>query len=376
MLNKKIFAIIFIISIIFVFSLGIYVGAFKIYPYVIYNFIFDEFKNENDLEKTILANPNFEISSIINIENQDDVYKKRSELIHFIFKDSESFFEKNPSEIKLNVNNKIFSDMNNLNFIDEFFIEMKYGVSSKVYLLVPENTNNKLIIYHHGHAIDQKNEKNTFQTFLNHGYAVLIISMPLTNENSTPIVDLDKFGKIRLNFHDDFIFLESENFSPLVFFIEPISSSLNYLDENYSFERYYMIGISGGGWATGVYSALDSRIEKSFPVAGTSPMFMKINNLKQFGDYEQRYPDFYNIANYLEQYIMASNGENRKQLQIFNKNDPCCFSGNDFLIYEDEVKQSLSQIGNGEFSIHIDENNFNHSISSDSLTLILNELEK
>ena len=73
---------------------------------------------------------------------------------------------------------------------------------------------------------------------------------------------------------------------------------------------------------------------------------------------------------------MASNGENRKQLQIFNKNDPCCFSGNDFLIYEDEVKQSLSQIGNGEFSIHIDENNFNHSISSDSLTLILNELEK
>ena len=81
------------------------------------------------------------------------------------------------------------------------------------------------------------------------------------------------------------------------------------------------------------------------------------------------------FINYLEQYVMASDGENRKQFQIFNKNDPCCFSGDDFLIYEDEVQHVLSQIGTGNFSIYIDENNFKHSISSDSLNLILNELE-
>ena len=37
-----------------------------------------------------------------------------------------------------------------------------------------------------------------------------------------------------------------------------------------------MVGISGGGWTTGVYSALDPRIEKSFVVAGTAPTVFEI----------------------------------------------------------------------------------------------------
>ena len=61
------------------------------------------------------------------------------------------------------------------------------------------------------------------------------------------------------------------------------------------------MGISGGGWVTGVYSAIDTRIEKSFPVAGTTPIFLRLNNPTNFGDYEQRVPNFYSIANYLEQ---------------------------------------------------------------------------
>ena len=45
------------------------------------------------------------------------------------------------------------------------------------------------------------------------------------------------------------------------------------------------------------------------------------------------------------------------------------------MIYEDEVQDVLSKIDSGKFLIHIDENNFEHSISSESQTLILKELK-
>jgi hypothetical protein len=363
----------FIILIFITFSFGIYIGAFKIYPYEIFDSVFDNIQTKNEIIP--LSNPSFDILSIIKIKTVNDILEKREELIFYIFKNNDSFYKKIPTTILQNIHDENYSDLKNLKTIDKFLIEMEYGVSSNVYLFSPITETQNLIIYHHGHYVDLYNEKQIIQSFLDNNYAVLVISMPLTGQNSNPIINLEKFGTFNLNYHDDLIFLESSDFSPLIFFIEPISSSINYLDQNYSFSHYYMMGISGGGWTTGVYSALDTRIEKSFPVAGTSPMFLKFNNPDNFGDYEQMNLDFYNIANYLEQYVMASNGENRKQLQIFNKNDPCCFSGDDYLIYEDDVQNILSQIGNGKFSIHIDENNLSHTISSDSLNLILNELK-
>lgn len=374
MLTKKfLIIIIFIILIFITFSFGIYAGAFKIFPYEIFNLAFDEFNTTNKI--TTLSNPTFDISSIIKIKNENDILEKRKELIFYIFKNNDSFYNEFPTQILLNINDENYFDLKKLKTIDKFLIEMEYGVSSNVYLFSPVIETQNLMIFHHGHFVDLANEKQIIQSFLDKNYAVLVISMPLVGENSKPIINLEKFGTFSLNYHDDLTFLESKDFSPLKFFIEPISSSINYLVQNSSFTHYYMMGISGGGWTTGVYSALDPRIEKSFPVAGTSPMFLKFNNPNNFGDYEQMHFDFYNIANYLEQYVMASDGKNREQFQIFNKNDPCCFSGNDYLIYEDDVQNILSQIGNGKFSIHIDENNLEHSISSDSLNLILNKLK-
>ena len=373
MFSKKfLIIIIFIVLILLIFSFGVYVGTFKIFPYIIYNSVFDKIGTKNEI--ITLSNPTFDISSIIKIKNEDDILEKRKELISYIFKNNDDFYKKLPTKILLNINDENYSGLKNLKTIDKFLIEMEYGVSSNVYLFSPILETQNLIIYHHGHVIDFNNEKQTIQSFLDNNYAVLVISMPLTGQNSNPIINLEKFGTFNLNYHNDLMFLESKDFSPLKFFIEPISSSINYLDQNYSFSHYYMVGISGGGWTTGVYSALDPRIEKSFPVAGTSPMFLRFNNPDNFGDYEQMNLDFYSIANYLEQYVMASDGKNREQFQIFNKNDPCCFSGDDYLVYEDDVQNVLSQIGDGKFSIHIDENNLKHTISSDSLNLILNNL--
>lgn len=137
-----------------------------------------------------------------------------------------------------------------------------------------------------------------------------------------------------------------------------------------------MIGISGGGWTTVLYSAIDSRISNSYPVAGSVPMYLRFNNPKNMGDYEQTLPELYNMTGYLDLYVMASYGNDRGQLQIFNKYDPCCFSGLGFKSYESEVKNTLSKLGVGKFDIFLDETNKNHSISDESLEIILKDMEQ
>ena len=378
MLDKKYILIIsiFLISIIFLsFFFGVYVGVFKTTPYSILDSIFDIIVEKNNNSVVVLSNPSSDISSLIDIKNNDDINKKRVELISYLFKNEVNYNIEIPTVIEKNISDDKYLDLRNLDSIDKFVIEMEYGINSKVYLFLPKIQTENLIIYHQGHSGDFYNGKETIQYFLDNNFAVLAFSMPLTGQNSNPIVESDNFGNFRLLYHDDLKFLKSNDFSPLKLFFEPIFLSLNYLDQNYSFSNYHMVGISGGGWTTGVYSALDPRIEKSFVVAGTAPMFLRFNTPSNFGDYEQMDVDFYKIANYLEQYVMSSSGENREQVQIFNKNDPCCFSGNDFLIYEDEIQNILLLIGNGNFSIHIDENNYEHSISSDSLKLISQKIK-
>ena len=164
--------------------------------------------------------------------------------------------------------------------------------------------------------------------------------MPLLGMNNQPIVDIDNFGKIKFSTHKHLRFLESSGFSPVKFFVEPIGTSLNYLEENFDFDSYYMVGISGGGWTTVLFSAIDDRILQSYSVAGTFPMFMR-SDPKNIGDYEQTLPELYQITNYLELYILSSYGDNRIHVQIFNKNDPCCFSGNVSGLYDDKINEKL-----------------------------------
>ena len=67
---------------------------------------------------------------------------------------------------------------------------------------------------------------------------------------------------------------------------------------------------------------------------------------------------------------MGSYGENRKQIHIFNKFDPCCFAGDLSKNYEDIIKDKLIILGKGHFDIDIDESNTKHSISKNTLTKI------
>ena len=360
----------FYLFIIFAFSIffyGIAVGHYEIFPFdLIQDLKLSVSENfENNQNDMLIYEEN--IDSLILINSENDVIDKRKALTNFIWNDQIPY--SSTLLIDKNIIDERYQNISNLKSIYRLDIGMEYNINSIAYLFLPENSNNKLIIYHQGHGGDFVNGKDNIDFFLDQDYTVLAFSMPLLGMNNQPIIDLDHFGKIKFTNHKQLQFLESSDFSPVKFFIEPIGVSLNYLDENFDFDSYYMMGISGGGWTTVLFSAIDDRISQSYSVAGTFPIFMRSDS-KNIGDYEQIIPELYAITNYLELYILNSYGDDRIHVQIFNNNDPCCFSGNISGIYDHKINERLIKLDKGNFFLYIDDTHNEHKISEYSRILI------
>ena len=94
------------------------------------------------------------IESLINIEDTGDIEKKRIQLINFIWKSNSLQNSEMPEKIINNIDDPRFSEIKNLERIDKIIINMEYGVNSYPYLFHPVEKNNKLLIYHQGHAVN------------------------------------------------------------------------------------------------------------------------------------------------------------------------------------------------------------------------------
>jgi hypothetical protein len=97
--------------------------------------------------------------------------------------------------------------------------------------------------------------------------------------------------------------------------------------------------------------------------------------LSSLGDYEQWTPGIYRTANYLELYILGSFGENRRQVQILNEFDECCFSGTGYKSYEHVLISKMEQLGQGSFSVILDSSHKEHKISELMIEQIINILK-
>jgi len=370
---KKNILILIVILLISVFIYGVFVGTYKIFPYDALDSIKSITLNEkikSDQQSMVYEN---NVSELIHIKNKNDIFKLKNDLINFIWKNNGFPDSKLPNTVNVDISNSLYDDFVNLERIDQLNIEMEYGINSISYLFIPESSNNKLIIYHQGHGGDFSKGKDTIQFFLEKDYSVLAFSMPLLGMNDQPVVEISNMGNIKLTSHEHLRFLESSNFSPIKFFVEPITISLNYLDKNYNFSSYDMVGISGGGWTVTLYSAIDERISQTYSIAGSVPIYLR-SITENRGDYEQWLPELYQIANYLDLYIMSSYGEDKKFIQIFNKYDSCCFSGELYETYENEIKESLFTLSNGNFDIFLDDTHKTHKISDYALEIIIQSM--
>jgi hypothetical protein len=223
--------------------------------------------------------------------------------------------------------------------------------------------------------------QRTINAMLGEGYGVLGVFMPRMRPG-------DCTGG------HDALFQIKTNGSPIKYFLEPTAVALNSVKTRHragnfpSYRRFHMIGLSGGGWTTTVYAAIDPTIQSSFPVAGTIPLYLRSSG--SVGDREQFEPSFYALAGYPDLYILGAQGRGRKQVQILVRRDDCCFgvaqhdptsAGMPYeealRQYETEVIEALKNIRPGSFRLEIDTNAPSHMISHYAIEkIILPELRK
>ena len=385
MKSKTLISLTFVIVIIF--SYGIVVGHYHIFPFEILSDFNKMIKNESILDNSrpqIYQDPS-QINNLIQIYSHEDIEAKKILLNNYIWPNDDLPFNKMPINYSTNVQDSLFSDLKSLLQINSFTVEMDHGMNSISYIFLPKISNDKLIIYHQGHTSSSlrgpdshsfEQDKQIIQSFLDKNYSVLIFSMPGNGMNNAPVVDIPHLGKIILNSHDHFKLIETKTFHPIKFFIEPVIITLNHIEKNYNFESINMMGLSGGGWSTVIISALDDRIQKSYSIAGSFPIWMRSDS-SNFGDYEQTIPEFYQIANYEELYLMSSYGVGRELILFYNEFDPCCFPGNLYkqFPFEDIIIQKLEILEKGKFDVIIDPKQDKHIVSDFTLNKIFSSLE-
>jgi len=95
--------------------------------------------------------------------------------------------------------------------------------------------------------------------------------MPFKGFNTNPKTVETSCGRVRLEhgsasaYHDALACLPF----PLRYFVEPVAIGLNYT-RRLGYALTAMAGLSGGGWTTMLYAALDPRVQRSYPVAGSA----------------------------------------------------------------------------------------------------------
>src|SRR5258706_1919025 len=304
----------------------------------------------------------------ITVHSALEVAQKRRALIHYLW-GAQGFPERRfPDTIITNVASPV-KQLGRLARVDELRVDMAPGLQGLAYHFIPERPNLELVVVHHGHACTLDDDpspldigyglQRTIAALLREGYGVLGVFMPHMRPG-------DCTGG-----HDAMFQLPTTG-SPIKYFLEPTAISLNYLkarsrpDHFPKYRAFHMTGLSGGGWTTTVYAAIDPRNRFSVPIARTIPLYLRSGS--SVGDREQLEPSFYRLAGYPDLYILGAHGRGRKQVQILVRRDTCCFgeaqhdaksSGMHYAEamreYERRVCSSLKQIGRGSFRLEIDE---------------------
>jgi hypothetical protein len=380
-MNKRVFTIVrhFVVLSLAMFY-GMLVVSFQLPPYQFLQSTYTALKLEEKLEipKEYLETPKeyleTDVAEIITISQPGDVFRLRNKLITFLWGTPE-LPSLMPSEIAEGFTDPRYTDISSLGRIDRLSIVMEYGLVSNIYHFIPKTPNNKVILYHQGHEGDFFKSKEQFTKFLDSGYSVIAFSMPLNGLNNNNLqVKLPRFGILKVTNHDRLKFLSPKSGHPVKYFIEPVVIVLNYLEKNYDYSSISMVGISGGGWTTTLVSAIDTRIKKSFPVSGSYPIYLRSNSDRDWGHYEQTVPELYRTANYLELYILGSYGEKRKQVQVINQYDTCCYAGMKWETYNAIVEARIQKLGIGEYKLFLDNSHKGHKVSNMAISMILDEL--
>lgn len=320
----------------------------------------------------------------IRIQSPADASRLRRALIDYVWGPAGFPYRRLPDSLRTNIPSPV-RDLKSLARVDELRVEMWPGLQGLAWHFIPANPNQELVVVHHGHACTLDDDsgpadvgyglQRTIAALLREGYGVLGVFMPHMRPG-------DCTGG-----HAEMFQIKTSG-SPMKFFLEPVAAGLNHVTTSARvlgtpvYEKFHMTGLSGGGWTTTVYAALDPRILVSVPVAGTIPLHLRTGG--SVGDLEQFEPGFYSIASYQDLYILGADSGSRRQVQVLVRRDDCCFGEaqhdsaragagyeDSMRGYERRVREKLLKFRSGGFKLEIDETAPSHMISHHAIERIL-----
>jgi alpha-beta hydrolase superfamily lysophospholipase len=302
--------------------------------------------------------------ALLTLRTPADVERRRRELIRLIW-GKDALPSRGPDSVEAGAGDPRFADLPGVARAERLRVRMDFGIDSTIVHLVPERPNGTLVLVHGGHG-DDLALSDAIGRLIERGYAVAAFAMPLYGGNSRPAVRAGQLGRIVLDNHDKLRLVQPAEGLAEQYLLEPVPVVLNRLAPLY--RSVAMVGLSGGGWTTTLAAALDPRISKSFPVAGSSPP--DIAPAGVWPEFEQSDPALYARFSYLDLYTLGAAGRGRRQLQILNEYDDCCFAGRGAESYSAAVAARARRLG-GRYDLLIDSTHSRHQLSPWAMERIL-----
>lgn len=351
---------------------------------------------------------NYDISQQIRFHNSDEAEVRRDKLIRCIWKDGLPKSRPTVTENLVSPEEMSLVRQDLIARVDLYTADVSsMDFQSLSYVAYPVKTvpaSPRLAIVHAGHLREGPDHyldsglKETVERLLENGFVVAVMQMPLVawnQDNSGVLPDGTTFQieKRSVAGHDE-LFAKIEPIISgqiMAFFLEPVVQVTNELLARHpDHGELWMVGLSGGGWTTHFSSALDSRIRFSVPVAGALPLYARPFSRGSTGDAEQNYALILGeedtdgdgildraagVCSWLEIFALGALGpagkQSRKQVQVINFDDSCCFSGPVYQTYHDALAKSVATISTGDWQVYIDRSHTSHLISEKAIDDVL-----
>lgn len=235
-------------------------------------------------------------------------------------------------------------------------------LSRLTWFAYPDHIPGRYAIYNEGHGVPGiGSAAPMINWLLRAGWQVLVLDMPLDGLNA-PDARYPLFG------HDDLDFLaRAEGASALRWFFLPVAASVDLVYDDAHTRKsgvdLLMLGRSGGGWMSMLYSAMDTRVAVAANISGGAPLSIYLDSsvFRPLGShYENETATLYDQVSSTDFLLTAGTKGN---FHFFSTHDPCCyrFSASHPWI---RVLQSLKSRREKKYRVFVDDRNDIHGLST------------
>jgi hypothetical protein len=323
-------------------------------------------------------------ASLISVNTPADVVAVRDSLRQQIFKSS-SLPTLTPT-FDFDYMDSVWAAVPNMGGVKRHTVWMSKGTRSIVWRFSPAvfrkpNDGRCGFIVHGGHSQNATKPpyRNMISKLVELGCEVWTIDMPQEGQNTFDGVintgrgyfDVDRYGRA----HNNLQITADATFNPLRFFMDAPLAVVNDMT-NRGITNIGMTGLSGGGWTTDLYSALDDRVDISYSIAGSMPVYMRSwvppMSTGSFGDWEQMQVPHLGV-DYMDLYILAAVGPGSHHANIYIVNDDCCFGGYNGNHFASTVSGIAASLG-GSYAVTYDTTVSTHTVSAWAVNFIAGQV--